>query len=439
MAQASSLEYSTWKDARTGLTVEYSLPVFYELEFTIGEAFRRIPHGGIETGVLLVGERTADGVRIDSFRPIECEHASGPSFNLSERDLEKLREQLRLLGHGREDVNSAVLGWCIAHTRSDVALNARERELFDELFPGPRELTIIAKPERFKPTRFGFFIRDADGAYDSNAADSSLVLPPPPKNARRGNRVSEPEPIIARPAREAKTVEPAELFQDVLASEPELTTETTGMPPIAEEATPATSDVTDETTARSAPALEEITAPAAITAPPNASAAAPHPQMVLHPLPLRAAKRRSPADVFTWIAAAAAVVIAAIAGYGFYLRSAGESIPITVTPHGTTIIASWPVSFTHNADSVAVRINGGAPIPLSPPQKRSGTYALNGSGGDIRIEVDVEHWYGTTRGIIRYLASPVALGSPAGAAKTTAGTAARANPRPSSAAVSPRP
>jgi len=80
-------EYAYWKTPKDGFTITYSLAVFHEIEFQVSEGFRRIPHGGIETGGLLFGRLDEGSARIEAFRPIESEHASGPSFNLSERDV----------------------------------------------------------------------------------------------------------------------------------------------------------------------------------------------------------------------------------------------------------------------------------------------------------------------------------------------------------------
>jgi hypothetical protein len=80
-------QYAIWIDPETSHAVKYSLPLFHDLDFQVNEAYRRIPHGGVEIGGVLYGRFEPKGVIIEALRPIDCEHASGPSFLLSEKDL----------------------------------------------------------------------------------------------------------------------------------------------------------------------------------------------------------------------------------------------------------------------------------------------------------------------------------------------------------------
>lgn len=412
----TSLEYSFWADPATALSVEYSLPAFYELEFLVGEGFRRIPHGGIETGALLVGERTRTGIRIDAFRPIECEHAFGPSFQLSERDLANLREQ----------IGAGIIGWCIAHTRSDLALNSRELQIFDELFPEPRQVTIIAKPERFKSTRFGFFIRDDEGRLRAFDEQNAMILPAPPRSPRREARLPEAEAITpAAPKRATTTDAAASVSEPPVIPEPPVVPEPAAVPKFEQQ--PPAADVVreqraSETTAPSIPATEETTARSAVLPElPRERRYEPHTTLPL----LRERRRAAPEDRTTrlafawsqprlaWLLSGLGILCSALAIYGFYLRSALVTIPLTINEHGATVILSWPVTMTQDAARAELRLNDAHPVALSASEKQTGTYTLQAPGGDIRAELAVDHWYGTTRGVIRYLTSPTPSAVPA--------------------------
>src|SRR5206468_8997600 len=85
-------QYAVWTDPETSQTVRYSLSLFHELDFQVNEAYRRIPHGGIEIGGLLYGRVEGTSTTVEAFRPIECEHAFGPSFVLSDKDLARMSE-----------------------------------------------------------------------------------------------------------------------------------------------------------------------------------------------------------------------------------------------------------------------------------------------------------------------------------------------------------
>src|SRR5436190_23628963 len=93
-ARETTGAYATWTQPGAPFTVSYSLPLLHEIDFVVNEGYRRIPHGGIELGGVLFGRVDVSTVRLDAFRNIECEHASGPSFTLSERDVALLRQQL---------------------------------------------------------------------------------------------------------------------------------------------------------------------------------------------------------------------------------------------------------------------------------------------------------------------------------------------------------
>ena len=46
----------------------YSLALFHEIDFVVNEGYRKIPHGGVETGGLLFGSLDASGYGIEAFR-----------------------------------------------------------------------------------------------------------------------------------------------------------------------------------------------------------------------------------------------------------------------------------------------------------------------------------------------------------------------------------
>jgi hypothetical protein len=196
-APAETPDLAFWSLPQSATRIVYSIPLFYEIDFIVNEGYRKIPHGGIEVGGLLFGSITPAEVRLEAFRAIECEHASGPSFSLSDRDLEKLDLQLASASIDPDLKGLQTVGWFLAHTRSGLELSSREAELVDRLFPQPRQITVLVKPERFQPTRFGFLERAADGSMPRDAAPHAIILPLPKRTKRR---TAEPLPSIPAPA-----------------------------------------------------------------------------------------------------------------------------------------------------------------------------------------------------------------------------------------------
>ncbi len=109
-------EYAFWQKPDTAITVVYSLNLFHEIDFVANEGYRRIPHGGVEVAGLLFGRREASGVRVEAFRSIECEHAFGPSFALSGRDLEGIEIQLKTAERDPELSGLESVGWFVGHS-----------------------------------------------------------------------------------------------------------------------------------------------------------------------------------------------------------------------------------------------------------------------------------------------------------------------------------
>ena len=200
------VDYAFWDAPGTAVKVVYSLQLFHEIDFLVNEGYRKIPHGGIEVGGLLFGTISGGEVRIEAFRPIDCEHASGPSLQLSERDLNELENQLTAPNTDRDLAKFAPIGWFLAHTRGPLELTEAEAKQFDRFFPEAAKLTVLVKPERFQPTRFGFLVRKADGVMPREATTSAVILPLPGRSHKAGQLIASiPAPAVTTAAKRAAT------------------------------------------------------------------------------------------------------------------------------------------------------------------------------------------------------------------------------------------
>jgi len=213
------LEYAIWTIPGTDFTVQYSLAAFHEIDFQVNEGYRSIPHGGIEIGGLLFGRVDQRSASIEAFRIIECEHVAGPSFNLSDRDLSKLDQQIEASKTDPDLKDLVVVGWFIAHTRSPLRMGEKEAALFSRYFPDPGKIAVLIKPERFQPTRFGFLVREANGQIKTDASEQAIILP----LSGRGSGVrsgSGPIPSIAAPVRPEPTAKPAATTKPAVPAKP---------------------------------------------------------------------------------------------------------------------------------------------------------------------------------------------------------------------------
>jgi hypothetical protein len=76
----------TWTNAETQTTFECPRSLLCELAGLAMAGFNLSPAGGPEIGGILFGTRTPGHVRIVTHRPLPCEHAFGPPFELTDRD-----------------------------------------------------------------------------------------------------------------------------------------------------------------------------------------------------------------------------------------------------------------------------------------------------------------------------------------------------------------
>ena len=409
--------YASWTQPGGLFTVEYSVPIFHEIDVVVSEGYRRIAHGGIEVGGLLFGRPTADGIRLEAFLPIECEHAAGPSFKLSERDVAGLRKQMGLPPPGQAGVSGLqVVGWFIAHTRSELQMNEMEAALFNEVLPGPGKITALVKPEKFKATRFTFLVRGADGSLERDGVDQSFVLPLP-------GRAAHAETVVPAVAPERTTLRREPLDEPVKAPPP-----AAPVPP---------------------PPVEPVSSPVAPV--PTSPAQIPVPDIpIAVPVgPVRLPREQAPVQEPAWIAprpppvqppgippasirierreierrqlargvraqpsepkliAAVFLILAGLLGCGIgywtYLQLPAAVIPLDLRPAPEGLTLSWPAELTRDADEVAMRVNDGDPLAVSAKDKISGRSEVAVSGDSVKVELIVRHWIRDSRGIVRFV------------------------------------
>ena len=116
-------KFGTWTAPECALRIEYSLAVIDEIRTIVTEGFQRLSRGGIEVGGVLYGRVDANHLRILAMRPIACEHAGGPTFNLSDNDRAALAAQLQQTPEDFELQSLTPVGWfCSAPGSLDTTL-----------------------------------------------------------------------------------------------------------------------------------------------------------------------------------------------------------------------------------------------------------------------------------------------------------------------------
>lgn len=173
----SEARFGSWSAAESPVTVEYSLLAIEEIRHEVSEGFQRLARGGVDVGGVLYGTREGRTVRILAMRPIACEHAHGPVFQLSDADKDLLQEQLE---HELEDPRlseTICVGWFVSHTRSGIALSDLDQEIFSKYFGSPWQVTLVVRPSRGGVMRAGFFVREHDGTVHAESSYQEFDFP----------------------------------------------------------------------------------------------------------------------------------------------------------------------------------------------------------------------------------------------------------------------
>jgi proteasome lid subunit RPN8/RPN11 len=208
--------FRSWGVEGHAIQIEYAVPALEEVCANAVDGLFRFRHGGMEVGGVLFGTAAGDRVRILTYRPLECEHAFGPRFVLSERDRMALKDLLYAPRREPELRGLEPVGWYHSHTRSGVELSPRDIEIYDSYFPQRWQVALVIRPDNYGPARAGFFFRERSGAvhreysYEefTSLARRHGLLPEPSVEAEPAEEPAEPSPPEPQPAEAAEPPEP---------------------------------------------------------------------------------------------------------------------------------------------------------------------------------------------------------------------------------------
>src|SRR5688572_1049458 len=90
IASLGSTSTAIWCTQDHSVSVEYEMAVLEEIRDFAVAGLNAFGHGGLEIGGILYGARQGDGVRLLACAELASEHALGPAFDLSEKDMADL-------------------------------------------------------------------------------------------------------------------------------------------------------------------------------------------------------------------------------------------------------------------------------------------------------------------------------------------------------------
>jgi len=159
----SDVKYGAWAAAEIPVQIKYSLIVIEEIRHEVAMGFQKMARGGIEVGGILYGRRDGEEIQILAMRPIVCEHALGPSFQLSAKDRAALGAQLDAAHEEPQLSEMAPVGYFVSHTRSEINLSPTDLEIYETYFGASWQIAMVIRPGRAGAMRAGFFARESDG------------------------------------------------------------------------------------------------------------------------------------------------------------------------------------------------------------------------------------------------------------------------------------
>jgi hypothetical protein len=190
VAPATGDGWLVWDVPQKPVSVRLTTDVASRLRMAVWEGFKSLRHRGLETGGLLIGTTREVGnrvvVEIDDFEPVESQHASGPSYVLSESDRRLLEERIAL----RESAEvPSIVGFYRSNTRGDFAITPDDAALYANYFPAPSHVFLLIKANDEGPPTGGFIIREggkvlSESPYAEFPLHLSTVMPAPRHEAR---------------------------------------------------------------------------------------------------------------------------------------------------------------------------------------------------------------------------------------------------------------
>ncbi len=206
MTEADELSFHSWKAPGYDLEIRAVEAVLRQIRDFAIDGHLRLARGGIEVGGVLFGSRQGSAIHVDAWRPIACEHASGPSFQLSPKDEAGFTTLLEDAKTDPELQQFEPVGWFISHTRSGIEIRDDEAALWEKYFPESWQICLVVKPSRFQPVEAGYFFRDGSNPIRRKASFLQFNLPTTlEKRPKRERRELMPQPTIMPDSDRAET------------------------------------------------------------------------------------------------------------------------------------------------------------------------------------------------------------------------------------------
>ena len=148
--------YFVWEPPNRVITVLLSLRLIDRMKSWMDKGLQ----GGEEVGGLLLGriEEDASGeavVTVEDCETVQISHQRGPTYTANERDRKQIAK--RIAWWHANGQNRIPVGLVRSHNRSGLYLDMADFALFQQYFPGPRAIFLLARPRDDASAGFFFW------------------------------------------------------------------------------------------------------------------------------------------------------------------------------------------------------------------------------------------------------------------------------------------
>ena len=199
----------TWRFPQCAFVMECSSAVLEQVRREVEQAYKA-HRGKLETGGVLFGIHEPDRIQILAAKPLQCEHAMGPGFVLTENDEKRLAQLIVAPTTDPELKGLLALGWYHSHIRSRIFLSERDLQIHSRYFDATFQVALVIRRESERPTRAGFFFRESSGEMRTDASYEEFTIEtyPPAVPELKPPVVSRPAPSRIRTPAPAKPQQP---------------------------------------------------------------------------------------------------------------------------------------------------------------------------------------------------------------------------------------
>jgi hypothetical protein len=159
-----------WEVPGMQVSIHLHYDVVDRLLMEVMRGFGSVPRRGAEVGGLLLGtSELAEKltVRIEDYEPVPCSYMSGPSYQLSERDLHEFADSCDRWRNG-PDRRIYAVGYYRSHTRDGLSVTPEDLSLLKRFLPPPKNVALVIKPFATKVSIAGFFFWE-DGSMQTES------------------------------------------------------------------------------------------------------------------------------------------------------------------------------------------------------------------------------------------------------------------------------